>query len=211
MQKQSENHTEESWNAIGEVLDREMLTADDVREELFKNDRGEAYQTISNCMLIFQKDPLLKGAIRKNELTGKVDIVKNLGWDKNAAGLTDTDIYQIHWYLEKNYGIKNERNINKAMNIIASENRYHPIRKYLEALEWDGKPRADNLLTKYLGADNDAYTKEITHLLMQAAIHRIYEPGCKFEIMVCLVGGQGRGSQHFFASLPCRMNGFQMT
>ena len=176
MQKLSENHTEESWNAIGEVLDREMLTVDDVREELFKNDRGEAYQTISNCMFIFQKDPLLKGAIRKNELTGKVDIVKNLGWDKNSAGLTDTDVNQIHWYLEKNYGTKNERNINKAMNIIASENRYHPIRTYLEALEWDGKPRADNLLTKYLGVDNNTYTKEITNLLMQAAIHRIYEP-----------------------------------
>lgn len=201
MQKLSENHTEESWNAIEEVLDSEMLTVDDVREELFKNDRGEAYQTISNCMLIFQKDPLLKGAIRKNELTGKVDIVKNLGWDKNSAGLTDTDVYQIHWYLEKNYGIKNERNINKAMNIIASENRYHPIREYLKALEWDGRPRADNLLSKYLGADNNGYTKEITHLLMQAAIHRIYEPGCKFEIMVCLVGGQGAGKSTFFRFL----------
>ena len=36
---------------------------------------------------------------------------------------------------------------------------------------------------------------------MLAAIHRIYEPGCKFEIMVCLVGGQGAGKSTFFRFL----------
>lgn len=29
-------------------------------------------------------------------------------------------------------------------------------------------------------------------LLMLAAIHRVYEPGCKFEIMVCQVIGEWR-------------------
>ena len=33
------------------------------------------------------------------------------------------------------------------------------------------------------------------------AIRRIYEPGCKFEIMVCLVGGQGAGKSTFFRFL----------
>ena len=36
---------------------------------------------------------------------------------------------------------------------------------------------------------------------MLAAIHRVYEPGCKFEIMVCLVGGQGAGKSTFFRFL----------
>lgn len=38
-------------------------------------------------------------------------------------------------------------------------------------------------------------------LLMLAAIRRIYELGCKFEIMVCLVGGQGAGKSTFFRFL----------
>lgn len=97
--------------------------------------------------------------------------------------------------------LKNERNINKAMNIAASENRYHPIREYLEQLVWDGKYRIGRLLPKYLGAEEDAYTREIMQLLMLAAIHRVYEPGCKYEIMVCLVGGQGAGKSTFFRFL----------
>ena len=201
MQRESESEDNISWNEIGEVLDSEMSTVEDIRADLARNDKGNSCQTINNCMLVFQRDPLLKGAIRKNELSGKIDIVGNLGWQRTSSSLTDTDVYQIHWYLEKNYGLKNDRNINKAMNIVASENRYHPIRDYLEKLKWDGQPRIDNLLPRYLGADSDEYTKEIMRLLMLAAIHRVYEPGCKFEIMVCLVGGQEAGKSTFFRFL----------
>lgn len=201
MQRESESEDNISWNEIGEVLDSEMSTVEDIRADLARNDKGNSCQTINNCMLVFHRDPLLKGSIRKNELSGKIDIVGNLGWQRTSSSLTDTDVYQIHWYLEKNYGLKNDRNINKAMNIVASENRYHPIRDYLEKLKWDGQPRIDNLLPRYLGADCDDYTKEIMRLFMLAAIPRVYEPGCKFEIMVCLVGGQGAGKSTFFRFL----------
>jgi predicted P-loop ATPase len=178
-----------------------MSTVEDIRADLEKTDKGMICQTIGNCMTVFQRDPMLKGAIRKNELSGKVDIVRDLGWHRTSSGLTDTDVYQLQWYLEKHYGLKNDRSINKALNIAASENKYHPIRDYLEQLEWDGQPRIDELLPRYLGADKDNYTKEIMHLLMMAALRRIYEPGCKFEIMVCLVGGQGAGKSTFFRFL----------
>lgn len=201
LQRESESEESVLWNEIGEVLDKEMSTVEDIRADLARNDKGNTCQTINNCMLVFQRDPVLKGAIRKNELSGKIDIVGNLGWQRTSSSLTDTDVYQIHWYLEKNYGLKNDRNINKAMNIVASENKYHPIRECLEKLKWDGQPRIDNLLPRYLGADHDDYTKEIMRLLMLAAIRRVYEPGCKFEIMVCLVGGQGAGKSTFFRFL----------
>lgn len=178
-----------------------MSSVEDVRFDLAKSEKGYICQTINNCMIVFHRDPVLKGAIRKNELSGKIDVVGSLGWQRTSSSVTDTDVYQIQWYLEKNYGLKNDRIINKALNIAASENRYHPIRDCLEKLEWDGQKRIDDLLPRYLGADNDNYTKEIMRLLMLAAIHRVYEPGCKFEIMVCLVGGQGAGKSTFFRFL----------
>ena len=157
-----------------------MSSVEDVRFDLAKSDKGYICQTINNCMIVFHRDPVLKGAIRKNELSGKIDVVGSLGWQRTSSSVTDTDVYQIQWYLEKNYGLKNDRIINKALNIVSSENRYHPIRDYLEKLEWDGEQRIDKLLPRYLGADNDSYTKEIMRILMLAAIHRVYEPGCKF-------------------------------
>lgn len=200
----SENGADVSWDDVGKVLEEEMSSAEDIQADLVRNNKGNICQSIDNCMTVFQRDPLLKGAIRKNELSGKIDIVGDLGWERTSFSLTDTDVYQLHWYLEKQYGLKNERNINKAMNIAASENRYHPIREYLEQLVWDGKYRIGRLLPKYLGAEEDAYTREIMQLLMLAAIHRVYEPGCKYEIMVCLVGGQGAGKSTFFRFLAIK-------
>ncbi len=201
MQRESEQIANVSWSEIGQVLEIEMSSVEDICADLARTEKGNICQTINNCVMVLQRDPLLQGTIRKNELSGKIDIVGNLGWHRNSSNLTDTDIYQIQWYMEKNYGLKNDRNISKAMNIVANENRYHPIRDCLEKLKWDGVPRIDHLLTKYLGVENNNYTKEIIRLLMMAAIHRIYEPGCKFEIMVCLVGGQGAGKSTFFRFL----------
>ena len=39
-----------------------------------------------------QQDPVLKGAIRKNLLTERVDNVKPLGWYQDSPTLTDVDI-----------------------------------------------------------------------------------------------------------------------
>ncbi len=193
----------QSWETIGEVLDNEFSTVESVNANLAKTHKGKVKQTIDNAMIIFYQDPILKNAIKKNELTGKTDIVKELGWRRHSSGITDTDEYQIQRYLEKNYEFVSDKVITKAMNIVASENSYHPIRDFLERLEWDGISRIDTLLPKYLGADDNEYTREVMRLLMMAAIKRVYEPGCKFEIMVCLVGGQGAGKSTFFRFLSC--------
>ena len=175
---------------------------DDVRLDLEKGEKGSIKQSIENCMTVLYRDPLLKGAICRNELTCRIDIIKDLGWKRSPSlTITDVDMYQTQRYLEKTYGLKSERNITKAVSIIASENGYHPIKQYLENLEWDGEERIKHVMTKYLGVDEDEYSESIMKLLLTAAIKRIYEPGCKYDIMVCAVGGQGAGKSTFFRFL----------
>ncbi len=127
---------------------------------------------------------------------------------RTGAVSTDVDMYQIQRYIETNYGISSDKAINKAVSIIASEKSYHPIREFLKSLQWDGKSRIANLLPRFLGTDDNEYTREIMRLLMLAAVHRIYEPGCKFEVMVCLVGGQGAGKSTFFRFLAANDDWF---
>ncbi len=195
-----------SWEAIESALDEVTdFSVEDVKERLSTNDKGIVNQTIDNCMFVFRNDPILKGAICHNDLTDKTDIRKNIGWEKpECGGLRDVDVNQIEWYLERTYGLKNYKAIGKALSIIASENHFHPIKEYLENLEWDGVSRVAEVLPKYLGADRSVYTTEVTTLMMKAAIHRIYEPGCKYEIMVCLVGGQGAGKSTLFRFLAIK-------
>ena len=56
----------------------------------------------------------------------------------------------------------------------------------------------------FLGADADDYTYEALKLFLLGAISRAFQPGCKFEIMLCLVGGQGAGKSTFFRLLAIR-------
>jgi len=195
-----------SWESIENALDNvKDYSVKEVNEMLSKDERDKVYQSIDNCMIILRNDPILKGAICHNDLTCKMDIRKDLGWGRPlGGGIRDVDVAQIEWYLERTYGIKNYKMIGKALNIIASENHFHPIKDYLEKLKWDGVSRIEDFLPKYLGADKSTYTTEVITLLMQAAIHRIYCPGCKYEIMVCLVGGQGAGKSTLFRFLAIK-------
>lgn len=94
--------------------------------------------------------------------------------------------HYIQWYFERTYELTCERNINKAIRLISSENRYHPVKQFLESLEWDGISWIDYLLSKFLGVDDNAYCREAMHLLMQAMIHRTYVPGCKLAIALLI-------------------------
>lgn len=176
-------------------------TTDEVRELLTTTEKGQTANTIANCKTVFQYDPLLRGAICYNLLTERIDIVRDLGWRRTSVVFTDTDMKYLRLHFEENYGLTSTKKIEDALSIVANENCYHPIRDRLNSLEWDGHPRIRDCLHHFLGADADDYVEAmLTHFLL-GAIRRVFIPGCKYEEMLCLVGGQGIGKSTFFRLL----------
>ena len=171
---------------------------------LESTEKGSVRNSIRNCLTVFQNDPLLSGAIAKNLLTERVDIVKPIGSHRIGTAITDTDMNYLLLYLEETYGLTSEKKIAAAIGIAANENGYHPIRDYLNGLSWDGQERIRYCLRHFLGADTDQYTYEALRLFLLGAIHRAFRPGCKFEVMLCLVGGQGAGKSTFFRLLAVK-------
>ena len=177
---------------------------EEVRGSLDLTDSGAIKNSIRNCLTVFQNDPHLQGAVRYNILTERIDIVKPLWWSKQTATLNDTDLNYLMLYLEDKYGLTSEKKIQKAISIVADCNQYHPIRDYLNSLEWDGTERISYALTRFLGAEDSEYTYQCLRLFMLGAISRVFKPGCKFEVMLCLVGGQGAGKSTFFRLLAVK-------
>ena len=58
--------------------------------------------------------------------------------------------------------------------------------------------RIPHVLHHFLGAAEDEYTCEAMKIFLLGAIKRVFQPGCKFETMLCLVGGQGVGKSTIF-------------
>ena len=179
-------------------------TPEEVRELLEVNDKGQVKNTMQNVYQVFQSDPVLHGAIGYNILTGRIDICKPLWWERTTSAMSDTDFNYLMLYLEKRYGLNNENRIRRALTVVAHQNQYHPIREYLNRLEWDGTDRIPYVLHHFLGAEICAYGTEVMRLFLLGAIHRVFRPGCKFELMLCLVGGQGAGKSTFFRFLACK-------
>ena len=128
-----------------------------------------------------------------------MDIVKPIGYHRIGTAITDTDMNYLLLYLEETYGLTSEKKITAAIGIVANENGYHPVRDYLNGLSWDGQERIRYCLRHFLGADTDQYTYEALRLFLLGAIHRAFlPPAVNFEVMLCLVGGQGAGKSTFF-------------
>ena len=141
----------------------------EVRESLSVTEKGQPANTIGNCRTVFCHDPLLRGAIRLNLLTDRVDIVRDLGWRRNTSALTDTDVKYLLLYFEQNYGLTSEKKMTAALSIVANENCYHPIQDVLNGLVWDGTPRIRSCLHHFLGADESDYVEEmLKHFLLGA-------------------------------------------
>lgn len=176
----------------------------EVRERLDRTENGGAKNSIKNCLTVFRLDEVLYKSIRYNLFTEKIEIVKPLWWHKRSPVLNETDVNYLMLYLEETYGLSVETKIVRAISIIADKNKYHPILEKLKSLVWDGVKRIENALPHFLGVEKNEYTCAAMQLFMLGAIHRAFQPGCKFEMMLCLVGGQGAGKSTFFRFLAIK-------
>jgi predicted P-loop ATPase len=85
---------------------------------------------------------------------------------------------------------------------LAREDRFHPIRDYLDAVVWDGTPRIGKWLITYLGAEDTEFVRAVGRLTLVAAVTRVFQPGVKFDEMLILVNPrQGLGRSSALAAL----------
>lgn len=162
------------------------------------NKKGEVKQTIGNCVKAIYYDARLKEMFRYNEMTGKTEI-SGAWWKRSSNEICDNDVNNIRLYLEQNYGLSHEKNVPRAIDIIAHQHQHHPIREYLNGLKWDGVKRIENLLPKYLGVGKTDYSTEALKIFMMGAISRVFEPGIKFDLMLCIADAEQGGGKSTMA------------
>ena len=174
-------------------------------------------EDFENAVIILFNDPKLKGALAFNEFEHAIVAKKTLPWrpvvdaDKNSCQWTDADDAALRYYLERVYGMTGKDRIFDAVNIVANDNAFHPVRDYLNSCTWDGVPRVDTLLVDYLGAEDSEYVRTVTRKTLTAAVARIYKPGCKFDYILTLQGHQGAGKSTFIRKLGVQWGSDSLT
>lgn len=158
--------------------------------------KGNKQVTVNNFVNAFKSDPLLNGLLAYDMLKETIVFTRpsfTAKGSKKGDLVNDTDISIIKGRIERMHGIYNDAKLNDAIEQVSSDNAFHPIKLYLESLTWDGVPRIDTFLVDYMGAEDNAYTREVFRKMLLAAVTRIYEPGRKFDTALVFYSEQGVG------------------
>ncbi len=187
---------EKATEAFGDMPEADVQSVEDLMAMLQKSfTTGLPAKTTDNVLLILEHDPLLKGKLAFDEFANRGLALGELPWDKRKCRRqwTDTDDAGLRHYVEKVYWISGKERLMDATQLCAFKQRINDVQLYLTALRWDGVHRLDTLLTDYLGAADNVYTRAVIRKSLVAAVARAMEPGTKYDYMPILAGPQGIG------------------
>lgn len=167
------------------------------------NDKGNPYQTISNCETVLANDVRLAGRFAYNTMAYSRTVECPLPWDASTGvrPIADSDYASLTAYLEREYLLTSKDKAIDAVLITCNANRYNPVTAWLSSLKWDGETRIPYLLPTYLGCDMNDYNISAIKLWMRGAIARAFHPGIKFDTMLVLKGEQGIGKSEFLRKM----------
>lgn len=164
-------------------------------DNYFDGKKTEEKETaLRRCLKLFQFNEELRGLFVFNEMTNNIEFFVPPQWEPKLPMYTELDdiqISEIRSFLTKRYNFSpSKETILDAILNIAREERYHPIKDYINATKWDGTPRLDSWLNVVCGVEDNVYTCAVSRKILIAAIARIYRPGIKFDHIAILEGIQ---------------------
>lgn len=191
-----------AYQAIEKQLATEFAkeAAQETGIELACDGHGKPLNTVDNFLKVIEADPKFSG-LKFNLLTYSPEQVR----DGVTEKWTDADDAEARRYIEKTYHIHSVQKCDDAFRIVFRKNEYHPIRDLVDSLVWDGKPRIYHFLHRWTRCEDTSYTEEVSRLIFAGGIHRLYNPGCKFDDMPVLIGKkQGEGKSTLVRWLAMR-------
>lgn len=167
---------------------------------------GAPEKTVDNVLIILEHDPMLRGKVAFDEFANRGLALGALPWDSRAARRqwTDTDDAGLRHYIEKVYDITGKERLLDATALCAFKSRINDVQDYLSKLSWDNVRRLDTLLSDYLGAEDNLYTRAVARKSLAAAVARAMAPGTKYDYMPILTGPQGIGKSTLLRTLGRR-------
>lgn len=136
--------------------------------------------------------------IHYNEMTGKVEVhEKTPSGGFTVRTWTDTDEAESRNYIEREFNLYSRDKHADALRLLFKERSYNPLIDIIEDIKWDGVSRIRDFLHHWAKAEDNDYTREVSRLIFAGGINRLYEPGCKYDVVPILIGtkqGEGKSS-----------------
>ena len=168
--------------------------------------------TLANAMLALRSAQQWRGVLGFDEFRGDVMAMVRPVWgdrglerEQAPFAFGDHHYVKVAEWLQQNEILASSHLAREAVDAVARENSFHPVRDYLNGLKWDGESRLQTWLLDYMGArpevfEDDteaekagalAYIEAVGEKWLIGAVARILDPACKNDCCPIFEGLQG--------------------
>jgi hypothetical protein len=173
----------------------------DWKGELMRSDKNKITPCLANAMITLRASPDWAGVLAFNEHSLEIAVLRDPPFGPVDGQWIDQHYGRTQAWCQQHGMFYTLRDIQGAVEIVASDHSFHPVRDYLDGLQWDGIGRLDEWLTLYLGAAQTDLNRAIGSRWMISGAARAYEPGSKADHVLILEGRQGQGKSSAFRVL----------
>jgi predicted P-loop ATPase len=158
---------------------------------------NEPHAVLANAITPLRFAPEWEGVLGYDENKLRAVLLKPPPWKTKSTvngehrSIEDLDEMLTSEWLQNHGILVGKEIVRQAIQVVARDNSYHPIKNYLNSLEWDGTPRIDTWLGVYFGTTNSKYNSMVGRKFLLSAVARIMQPGCKNDYCLMLEGPQG--------------------
>ena len=172
----------------------ENIATADWHDRLIRTSKGYASACLENALVALKCAPGWRGVLHYDESALHVVAQVQPPWaplrDVPFRWRDDDDVRTAAWL--QRHGIMVSKEIaDQAIQTIAQDHPFHPIRDYLNGLHWDKVPRIDYWLTLYMSVEPSRYVAAVGAKWLIGAVARVFKPGCKNDTCLVLEGPQG--------------------
>jgi predicted P-loop ATPase len=160
---------------------------------------GNPRPLLANAIMVLRNANCWQGVLAFDEFAYRIMLVAAPPWEKlrenvefhSRAWIEQDDIAATEWLQLVEHVTVTPNVTAQAVELVARDRTYHPVRDYVRSCEWDGQHRLGTMPSTYFGAEQSAYTEAIGQMTMISAVARILDPGCQVDTMLILEGEQG--------------------
>lgn len=177
-------------------------SAESWQEKLQYSEKGGMVAHPYNIALILGNDKRWLGVIAYDSFSSQIRKMRTPPYGGGPGAWSDLDDIKVTLWLADVYGLRvKSAMVLEAVNSVAHDNAFHPVREYLDGLMWDGTLRLEHWLHQRLGVADSEYSRKVAKRWPLSAVARVFEPGCKADSVLILEGIQGAGKSTSMAVL----------
>ncbi|HEY0288546.1 MAG TPA: VapE domain-containing protein [Pseudomonas sp.] len=164
------------------------------KDQLARTESGALIAHMQNVELILGNDERWAGVIGYSVFSSKIIKLRSAPYGGGDGDWADIDDMRVMKWLAQQYNLRvKASHVIEAVSVVAHDHAFHPVREYLQALEWDRVPRLETWLTDVMDVRASDYSAKVGKRWLISAVARVMRPGCKADSVMILEGGQGEG------------------